>query len=288
MCVGVCVCVCVCVCVSLGERGSLRLAELLPNLTQDERRAKAAAAMKWVKNSPLGGKPLVKTSVQMMPDEGVKKVQMAMPNKVRMLVAWCYACTTGAPSKRIAGCANVCVHGSGKLDRIRALPMCLDVRGTLRALGLRISHVVLPVCTVHSALRPFKCSMRSHCLCASDASLLTFAFGHYHRAQMPRTSNELRTPSASVTLFSAPLHPCMHYRPDCGALSCMRDVAECIVCHVFACFTGGLPPSGARERTSRTVTRWLCARTRAGTDCPHCMQQACCAQRRHRGLQFYT
>ena len=74
--------------------GSLRLVEALPACaTPDERKAKVAAATKWVKATPLAGKPLVKSSVQLMTDDAVRALQHALPVVVS--------------SPR---CACVCVH----------------------------------------------------------------------------------------------------------------------------------------------------------------------------------
>jgi hypothetical protein len=57
---------------------------VLPGLSKEQRQAKAEGVAKWVKSLPLGSKPLVKTSVKMLPDEGVLALQRAMP----ILVSW--------------------------------------------------------------------------------------------------------------------------------------------------------------------------------------------------------
>ncbi len=58
------------------------MSDALPQLSSDERKAKVVAAAKWVKNSALASKPLVKASVQMMPDEAVRMLQLALPQPV--------------------------------------------------------------------------------------------------------------------------------------------------------------------------------------------------------------
>lgn len=63
--------------------GSIRLAELLPDKTPEARRAMAEGVQKWVKGLPLASRPLVKTSVQVLMEEGVLALQRSMPTLVR-------------------------------------------------------------------------------------------------------------------------------------------------------------------------------------------------------------
>lgn len=59
--------------------GSLRAAELLPALAPAERVDKLKGLIKWVKSTPLASRPLVKISVQIVTEEGVKAIQAALP-----------------------------------------------------------------------------------------------------------------------------------------------------------------------------------------------------------------
>ncbi len=61
-----------------GEMRSLTPADMLPDLDPDQRRAQVDAAVKWLKASPIGKRPLVKDSVQMCTDEAVERLQMAL------------------------------------------------------------------------------------------------------------------------------------------------------------------------------------------------------------------
>lgn len=61
-----------------------------------DKRTLVAAAAKWVKSSPLGGKPLVKANVILMADEGVRNLQMTLPILVsakRVACGQCMGCS---------------------------------------------------------------------------------------------------------------------------------------------------------------------------------------------------
>ncbi|KAJ9516877.1 hypothetical protein QJQ45_027272, partial [Haematococcus lacustris] len=66
--------------------GQMRVAEMLPGLSPDERKAKVTAAVKWVKSCPLASRPLVPSHVQLMTEEGVRALQLAKPFTVKVAV----------------------------------------------------------------------------------------------------------------------------------------------------------------------------------------------------------
>eukprot|EP00983_Pelagomonas_calceolata_P012429 398150-Pelagomonas_calceolata.AAC.3 len=59
--------------------GSIRLADIMPDVNPEDRRARAEGVAKWVKKLPLASRPLVKTSVKILMEEGVLALQRAMP-----------------------------------------------------------------------------------------------------------------------------------------------------------------------------------------------------------------
>ena len=55
--------------------GDLRLDQLLPGLSPAQRKDKVRALTDWIKSTPLAKRPLVKLSVKVLSDEGVKALQ---------------------------------------------------------------------------------------------------------------------------------------------------------------------------------------------------------------------
>ena len=65
----------------------------MPQLSPEQRRARAEGVAKWVKSLPLASRPLVKTSVKMLSEEGVMALQRSMPYMV--CVVWCDSACEG-------------------------------------------------------------------------------------------------------------------------------------------------------------------------------------------------
>eukprot|EP00798_Chlamydomonas_sp_ICE-L_P005709 gene5709-12771_t len=62
-----------------GGPGKIRLAEVLPSQSPQQRKDRVAAVVKWIKGLPLARRPLVKKSVQVLSEEGCVALQRVFP-----------------------------------------------------------------------------------------------------------------------------------------------------------------------------------------------------------------
>lgn len=61
-----------------GGAGDMRLDQMLPGLSSTQRKDKVRDVAEWLKGTPLAKKPLVKASVRMVSDEGVRALQTTL------------------------------------------------------------------------------------------------------------------------------------------------------------------------------------------------------------------
>jgi 5'-3' exoribonuclease 1 len=63
---------------ALPAPGDLRLDQMLPGLTPTQRKDKVRDVSEWLKSTALAKKPLVRSSVRVLADEGVKALQTSV------------------------------------------------------------------------------------------------------------------------------------------------------------------------------------------------------------------